>query len=219
VKKLGIPSPASRFHEAAVEVLRRVLPEYSEGGGDRLSECIDGLCVVGARGRDLPRLVDVGMLEAGLTGYDSYLEARLDGRHLTAWHIDSVRPSRLCLMARYCRAPGDYRCVLSEYPLLTKAWLRARQAAADVVIPMRGSIEGLVSQDRDLAGVATVVSGNTVRANGLVVCETLLESDMCLITSTSNSTSIEKFREIVQAPVVSPSWLDLDKGARPPSLF
>ena len=71
---------------------------------------------------------------------------------------------------------------------------------------MRGSIEGLVSCHGDLGGVATVVSGGTMRANGLVTCGELLDSDMCLVTRPGDADWAKRFEGVLRGPASAPGW-------------
>lgn len=204
---LGIPSASSKFNGAALEVLARSLGADLAPAPPSL---LRGACdcdVVGARGRDLPRLVSLGLVDAALTGLDAYLETTLDGHELSAWGMASSRPSRLCLMASEHRRPDSFELIVSEYPLLTVAWLTTQGGAGGAeVIQMRGSIEGLVSCHERLGGVATVVSGETMRANGLVTCGELLDSDMCLVTRPGDSDWVERFEAVLRGPVSAPEW-------------
>jgi ATP phosphoribosyltransferase len=207
VKLLGIPSASSKFNGAALEVLARGLGADLAPAPPSLRRRAGDCEIVGARGRDLPRLVGLGLVDAALTGLDAYLEATLDGHQLAAWGISSSRPSRLCLMASRRRRPDSFERILSEYPLLTTAWLAAQNCGGRTeVIQMRGSIEGLVSCREGLGGVATVVSGETMRANGLVSCGALLDSDMCLVTRPGDSDWVERFGAVLRGPAAAPGW-------------
>ena len=105
------------------------------------------LTIVQARGRDLPRLVAQGILDAALAGLDALLESVLAGYELAGWQLESSRPTRLCLLASELGAAQRFERVFSEYPRVTTAWFTAHCGGPPVIIPARGSLEGLVLND------------------------------------------------------------------------
>ena len=182
--RLAVPSASSRLHDTAMSTLRKALAgaDLGAGGGRRLSHSLpDGLQLVQCRGADIPMLVASGVVDVGLTGYDVTVEGTVaTGDLLDVRSLAPARASLVCLVS----APGRRRIKLlyTEYPNLTRSWARSTLAFQSVrIVHLHGSIEGLVSLDPQAGGVVLVTSGETLRANGLVVEVPILATDLCVV--------------------------------------
>jgi ATP phosphoribosyltransferase len=177
---LGVPSRTSRFYEAVRQRLDELLDVRVDPGSRRLVHSIGNHSIVECRGRDLGRLVAIGAVDAALSGFDVYLESRLSGYRIARCEVvGSSRPTRLALVRVAASAP--LARVYSEYPAIAAAWLDHYDSSAEVV-EVHGSVEGLVATDPTCGGVTTVVSGRSLRDNGLVEAAVLVRSDLCLLT-------------------------------------
>jgi hypothetical protein len=102
--------------------------------------------------------------------------------------------------------------IYTEYPNLTRAWLRYSRTFRDAeVVTLHGSLEGVVATDDESAGVLLVTSGETTRANGLDMCLSLLATDLCLI---SYNSAADGFLGVSLAP---PAPLELPGFCREPT--
>jgi ATP phosphoribosyltransferase len=182
--RLAVPSASSRLHDAAVSTVRRALAgaDLGAGGGRLLWHSLpDGLQLVQCRGTDIPMLVASGVVDVGLTGYDVTVERAIaTGDQLDVRSLAPARASLVCLVS----PPGRRRIKLlyTEYPNLTRSWTRSTLAFQNVqIVHLHGSIEGLVSLDPQSGGVVLVTTGETLRANGLVVEVPIMATDLCVV--------------------------------------
>lgn len=198
---LGVPSRTSRFFEAAQQRLDEMLGARVDAGSRRLVHSVGDHSIIECRGRDLGRLVAIGAVDAALSGFDVYLESWLGGYRIARCEVvGSSRPSRLSLVR--VRTAEPLARVYAEYPAVASAWLERHGSSAEVV-EVRGSVEGLVATDPTCAGVTTVVSGRSVRDNGLVEAAVLVRSDLCLLTGNAVACPDELRGEAASLP----SWL------------
>ena len=86
--------------------------------------------------------------------------------------------------------------VFTEYPRLAKRWLR-RQGARAKVEPCHGSTEAFPSLGVADAVIENVETGSSLAANGLVELETIMTSQLCLVTS-AKALANQRFRHIIE---------------------
>jgi ATP phosphoribosyltransferase len=181
--RIAVPSPTSRLYPVASKALEELLGKRTPLVGRTLLTSLgDGSLLVYCRGTDVSTLVALGVADIGLTGYDMVAETVAGGR--SAPIIRSLAPARtsyVCLLMPEER--GHISRIYTEYPNLTRAWLRCSRTFRDAdVITVHGSLEGVVALDGQSAGVLLVTSGETANANGLDRCVPLLATDLCLIS-------------------------------------
>jgi ATP phosphoribosyltransferase len=181
--RIAVPSPTSRLYPVASKVLERLLGKRTLPVGRTLLTSLgDASLLVYCRGTDVSTLVALGVADIGLTGYDMVAETVAGGRPTPM--IRSLAPARtsyVCLLMPEDR--GHVSRIYTEYPNLTRAWLRCSRTFRDAdVITVHGSLEGIVALDGQSAGVLLVTSGETANANGLDRCMPLLATDLCLIS-------------------------------------
>lgn len=167
-----------------MSAIRTALPEVKAvTDGDRvLAKTLpSGLKLAFCRGRDVPMLVANDFAHIGLTGYDAVVEwAVAAGERLDVRSLAPTRASQVCLVT----APGrvETRRLYSEYPRLTRCWANATLAYRTAeIVHVNGSAEGLVALDSRSSGVVLVTSGETLRANALVVEHPILATDLCVV--------------------------------------
>lgn len=135
----------------------------------------DGACDVAlVRGRDIPRLLREGVIDVGIVGRDVVEE---EGKDL--WLSESIGfgRCRLVLAAPEGVDPFSLRRlrIATRYPELTRRWMAERGCEAEV-IGLGGSVEVAPALGLADAVVDIVETGATLRANGLIPLEVLLES-------------------------------------------
>ncbi|KIR66470.1 MULTISPECIES: hypothetical protein [Micromonospora] len=178
---VAAPGSSSRLHGPAAELTGGLFPGLAVNHPRSLWHRAAGDTLVLCRGFDIPRLVSTGVVDIGITGYDTCVEWSLaSGAGLVLRALPAARTS----FVTYCTVTGrDVRTVYTEYPALTRAWLAARADAGQPrVVPLRGSTEGVIRADPHGAGVLLVTSGETMAANGLDHDVPLLATDVCLAT-------------------------------------
>lgn len=134
---------------------------------------------VALRPKDIPRLVQSGAVDFGITGLDLVLESGADV-------IECARlPFGFCkleLAAPVGTRIEDLagRSIATSFPNLTQQFLEAEGIDAKV-IELSGSVEAAVRLGVASAVVDLVQTGTTLRQNGLLPIRTLLSSCAVLI--------------------------------------
>lgn len=135
-----------------------------------------------AKPADVPAYVSLGVADVGVAGKDVLLESERDVYEL----LDlGVARCKLCVAGRPKEQSERPRRVATKYPKLADAHFRRLGQQVEIV-GLSGSIElaaviGLADRIVDL-----VQSGRTLKANGLVVFEELLDISARLIANRSS---------------------------------
>ncbi|MDQ0190042.1 ATP phosphoribosyltransferase [Alicyclobacillus cycloheptanicus] len=155
-----------------------------------------------AKPADVPAYVSLGVADLGVAGKDVLLESGRDVYEL----LDlGVAKCRLCVAGRPAEQASRPRRVATKYPRLADAYFRRFGQPVEIV-GLSGSIElaaviGLADRIFDL-----VQSGATLRANGLVVFDEVLDISARLIANRSS------FR--MKRPMIDIIWNSLDQEVR-----
>ena len=189
--------PESAFHDKA----NRALAFACEGGAARL---------IRVRAFDVATFVAFGAAQAGIVGSDVIEE--FDFSELYAPVDLDIGHCRLSLAepkdaARCAPGKASHIRVATKYPNLTKRWFEGKGVQAEC-IKLNGAMElapglGLAGQIVDL-----VSTGRTLKDNGLVEVETIMEVSARLIvnraalkTDPRVAALVEAFRALPDAPV------------------
>ncbi len=186
MEPLTVALPKGRMQDEVLEIFREAgYQAESDGGRSLIFPDLTGtLRFLLAKPSDVPTYVEYGAAALGIAGTDTVREGDHDvyeplslgiGRcHLAlagpaSWHGRDLR------LEPYLR-------VASKYPRLAQQYFSGRDLSAEVIY-LSGSIElapivGLADLIVDL-----VESGRTLRENGLVELETILESEATLIVN------------------------------------
>ncbi len=133
---------------------------------------------------DVPTYVEYGAADAGIVGRDVVAESQRDVLEpvlLGFSHCSLVVAAPAARAGRPLARQTALR-VATKYPRLTRAYFEARGLSVDI-IPLSGSVEL-----GPLAGLADTIvdmveTGTTLRENGLVPIDTVLESEAVLIVN------------------------------------
>ena len=186
---LRLAIPAGSLQEATVALFRRAGYNLSpERRSYYLSVDDPDLACTLIRAQEIPRYVQDGLMDAGLTGKDWILEneaAVVEVAEL-AYAKATRRPVRWVLAvpeASAIRSVGDLegKRIATEVVNITKRYLEERGVKATVEFSW-GATEAKPPELAD-AIVDVTETGSSLRANGLRVIETLLESTPRLIAS------------------------------------
>ncbi len=137
----------------------------------------------------IPKLVEDGRFDIGITGYDAVIESGAAVKVLSRLPYSKTTEggTRAVLfvhkddpLERVEDIPSGAP-ILSEYPVATRAFFAERGLSVEV-IPTPGGAEAEVPEQYRF-GVALTETGQSLRANGLRVIETLFESTTVLIAS------------------------------------
>lgn len=141
--------------------------------------------------RDVPTYLAHGVFDVGFTGRDwveetmaTNLEILLDlGFNRVSLVIASRSPDILV------NPPKRPLVIATEYEQLARRWALTR-GLAHVILRTHGSTEGYA----DLVDIIfeNCETGDTLRANGLTILETICESSTCLVVNTDAYTHPDK---------------------------
>jgi len=181
--------------------------------------------VIFMRPQHMPRLVDEGKYDLAICGYDLYEEHKLSGGRFPLdaaklWGKFSgpkadVRPTQIVAFTHISdriKKPADLPaqiCTITEYPGLTKAWLR-RQNIYTGCDMSYGCTEAHVPRDYRL-GVCLTETGRTLVANKLVVIDILLKTSPVLLAASSTVCSEQGLvfkRTLVEAGLLEGGIID-----------
>ncbi|MXO60221.1 ATP phosphoribosyltransferase [Altererythrobacter salegens] len=204
--------PKGRILDEALPVMARagLVPEsaFHDKGNRALSfACEDGAArLIRVRAFDVATFVAFGAAQAGIVGSDVIEEFEFSELYAPV-DLD-IGHCRLALAepkdaARYNPGNASHIRVATKYPHLTKRWFESKGVQAEC-IKLNGAMElapglGLAGQIVDL-----VSSGRTLKDNGLVEVETIMDISARLIvnraalkTDPRVAALVEKFRDKV----------------------
>jgi len=136
---------------------------------------------VALRPKDIPRLVESGAVDFGITGLDLVLESGADV-------IECARlPFGFCKLVLAAPTGSDLSewsgaRIATSFPNLTRRFLQDEGIEAEIV-ELSGAVESAVRLDVADAVVDLVQTGTTLKQNGLVPIRTLLSSCAVLIAN------------------------------------
>ena len=194
---LTVALPKGRLLEPAAELFRRQGWRCDLGNGSRqllVTECNDGSTQRASAGGtlrfllvkpgDVPVYVEYGAADLGIVGQDALWES---GRDLYEPLQLGFGRCRLVLAGLPSQRERNFRLatglrVATKYPRLARAYFQ-QQGLSVEIIPLTGSIElaPLVSL-ADLV-VDVVETGRTMRENGLVELEDILDSQATVVVN------------------------------------
>jgi ATP phosphoribosyltransferase len=203
-KPLTIALPKGRLLAPAIRLLQRMncdaraLRESSR----RLvvEDPSKGWRFILAKPNDVPIYVEYGVADLGIVGHDVLREREPDVYEPLALGFGRCR---LVLAGPVARAGANLRLepvlrIATKYPHLTRTYFQRRGLAVEV-IPLAGSVELAPAAGLADLLVDIVDTGRTLRENGLVEIETLLESEAMLIANrASYKLCGPEFMEVLQ---------------------
>ncbi|MBI3945021.1 MAG: ATP phosphoribosyltransferase [Armatimonadetes bacterium] len=180
VLKIGLPKGS--LQEATFGLFRKAGYSVSVNGRSYAVDMddpeLDGLLI---RPQEIPRYVDDGIIDCGLTGYDWLVSAGADLVQIAELVYAKVGfgPVRIVCAVAQDDPLADARAlrgkrIATEYVDLTRQWLEAQGIEADVAFSW-GACEMKVPALAD-AVIVNTETGNSLRANGLRIAFDLLRS-------------------------------------------
>lgn len=150
-----------------------------------------------SRGWDIPILINYDIADFGVTGIDVVTELTPEVDICEYWPI---RKSRVVIAEyKYKSDLSDStKIIATEYPRLTKEYLKLRSIQAKL-IPIRGAAESVGGLENLWKIVTLVTSGETLRKNNLIELETLMETNVCLISNHKMKNSRDLFWSSIKA--------------------
>jgi ATP phosphoribosyltransferase len=188
-RKLRLGLPKGSLQEATIRMMRRA--GWSVNVSERSyfpSVDDDELEIVLLRAQEIPRYVDDGVLDCGITGYDNVLENDADVHEVTEliYSKATARPYRWVLAVPKdsgIKGPKDLqgKRIATELVNVTKRYLAQHGVEAEVEFSW-GATEVKVPDLVD-AIVEGTETGSTLRAHGLQIIDELLSSTTRLISN------------------------------------
>lgn len=194
---LNLALPKGRIFDGVRELLRDAgVRIQSDPRSYRPKISVPGWDAKLLKPRSVAEMLHRGTRDIGFTGADWVCERECELIELVDTKLDPVRlvaaaPRALLIQGRL---PERALTVATEYPNLTKSWLRAR-ALGDRVIPTCGATEVYPPEDADFI-VDNTSTGATLRANDLSVFDEVMRSSTRLFASPGAMQDPGKRREI-----------------------
>jgi ATP phosphoribosyltransferase len=214
--KLGIPKGS--LQNATINLFRRsgwkininersYFPEIN----DETIEC--AIC----RAQEMSRYVEIGTLDAGLTGKDWIAENNSDVHVVTdlVYSKTSSRPARWVLAVPYdsqIKRLEDLKGkkISTELVEFTRKYFKDRQI--DVVVEFSwGATEAKVVSGLADAIVEVTETGSTIKAHGLRIIHELMETNTQLIANKNSWNDLEKRQKIEQIALLLKGALVAEK--------
>jgi ATP phosphoribosyltransferase len=187
--KLKIGLPKGSLQDATLGMLRKAGWDFHVNTRSYMPSCdddeMDALLV---RPQEIPRYVEDGILDAGLTGLDWVVDNNADVVEVAdlSYNKTTLRPLQIVVAVQEesdFRSPTDLegKRISTEYVNLTKRWLEGQGVSAHVEFSW-GACEVKVPYLAD-AIVVNTETGSSLRAHNLRIMETILESTARLIAN------------------------------------
>jgi ATP phosphoribosyltransferase len=175
--------PKGHMETAVLRLLAGAGIEVRSGSRNyRPTLSLPGYQVKCLRPQNIVEMLHVGSRDAGFAGADWVAELDADVVLLLDTGLD---PVRIVAAAPQDLAEnwgtGSLGLIASEYERLTRSWIAAKGLDA-AFVRSYGTTEVFPPEDADCI-VDNVASGDTLRANGLVIIDELMRSSTCLFAS------------------------------------
>nr|WP_206204008.1 ATP phosphoribosyltransferase [Thermococcus sp. ES12] len=189
--------PKGRLLPGSLEILQRAGIELIPPAERRLIERVGNYEVLLARAFDVPVYVEYG-IDVGISGSDVVEERGSDVLIPLELPFGKCRLS-LAMPAESTVKPEDmdgYR-IATKYPGITRRFFEGLDVEVEI-LKLHGSIELAPKIEIADAIVDIVETGNTLRANGLVEVEKIMDvSALLLVNRIAQKTKFEEINELV----------------------
>ena len=187
--KLRLGLPKGSLQEATFELLRKAGYTFRAAERSYLPSSDDPeIEALLLRPQEIPSYVEQGLLDAGFPGHDWVVDNDADVVEVAdlVYGKREFHTIKIVLAAPKdgpISTPADLqgKRIATEYVALTRRWLESQGVSAQVEFSW-GACEAKVPELAD-AIVANTETGSSLRANGLAIVETLLESSTRLIAN------------------------------------
>ena len=202
MSRLRVALAKGRLFEPSVDRFRQAGVTIQEDGGRKLlipstDPSIEFLVV---KPGDVPVYVESGAADLGITGTDVLRESGADVLEPLELQFGFCRlVVATPAAAPYPALPGGVTArVATKYPRLAQAWFAAAGRPVDIV-QVGGSVEVAPLLNLSHWIVDLVDTGNTLRANGLVERETILQCGAVLVANrASQKLKLDAYLELME---------------------
>lgn len=214
--KLRLGLPKGSLQEATFSLFRKAGWDFKSSARSYQPVVDDPeLDPILLRAQEIPRYVHAGVLDAGITGYDNVVECQADVHEVAelVYSKATSRPYRWVLAVpgdSAIKGPEDLqgKRIATEMVGLTTRYLEAHGVKAHVEFSW-GATEVKVPELVD-AIVEGTETGSTLKAHGLKVVDTLLESTTRLIAFKPAWEDPEKKQKLENIAMLLQGALDAD---------
>ena len=186
---ITIALPKGRLSEETISILQKSYPDLEipkEENRELSYTSKDGrFRFLSVRSNDVGTYIQFGVADLGIIGWDTYLE---NGYELFCIQDLNIGKCRLSIAAKPGFSLEGYSRklrVATKFPKLTREYFGAKGISIEI-IKLYGSVELAPILGLSDCIVDLVSTGGTLKANGLVEVETILESTARLVTSESS---------------------------------
>ncbi len=197
--KIAIPSKG-RISNPAVNILEKAGLGLKDASNRKLfsSTYNKDIDVMFARAADIPKFVDEGICDMGITGFDLIKEAQAEVKILNDLKFGQTKLVLASPEDSEIKSIKDFKdgmIVATEFPYITKQYFKNHNLNIKIV-ELTGSTEiapfiGVADAITDLTS-----TGTTLNMNHLKIVEVILESSIKLI---SNKKAYDEKKDIVEA--------------------
>ncbi len=185
--KLGLPKGS--LQDATFALFKRAGFDFRSSARSYHPACDDPeIEATLLRAQEIPRYVDAGVLDAGITGFDNVMECNADVHEICEMRYSKATTLPYCWVLAVpkdspIKGPKDLegKRIATELVGVTKRYLESHGVKADVEFSW-GATEVKVPDLVD-AIVEGTETGSTLRAHGLQIIDTLLESTTRFISN------------------------------------
>jgi len=190
VEKLKIGIPKGSLENATIDLFKRsgwIIHTSSRSYFPRIND--DELSCSLVRAQEMPRFVENGTLDLGLTGRDWILENEADVVVVDdlVYSKTTTKPARWVLVVKegapYTNIEDlQGKKIYTELVNFTRRYFAERNISVEVAFSW-GATEGKVVEGLADAIVEVTETGSTIKAHGLKIIDTLMETNTQLIAS------------------------------------
>lgn len=214
--KLGIPKGS--LEKATIELFQKAGWKITVSSRNYFPSIDDAEIVCSlVRAQEMARYIESGVLDLGLTGQDWILENEADVEQISdlVYSKVSTRKARWVLAV-----PEDSpiknvqdcagKTISTELVNFTKKYFASRNVSVQVEFSW-GATEAKVVEGLVDAIVEVTETGSTIKAHGLKIIETLLETNTKLVANRNSFKDDWKRRKILQIALLLRGALNADK--------
>jgi len=198
--RIAIPNKG-RLCEPTIELLERAGIRVVDSNGRRLygKTNYESISILFARAQDIPRYVESGAADAGITGLDLIKEKNADVELVTKLNMGRCKVVLAVPENSRIRRPSQLKGsrIATALVNVTKQYLEDKGIKAQVVelsgavelAPYLGIADGIIDQ---------LSTGTSLAVNNLRIVDTLFESTACFIANKSSLSSMRQEIEEVK---------------------
>jgi ATP phosphoribosyltransferase len=195
--KIAIPNKG-RLCEPAVELLERAGIRILDSNGRKLygKTNYENIMVVFARAQDIPKYVESGAADTGITGFDLIKEKNADVELITRLNIGWCRVVLAVPESSGIRKPNQLEGsrIATSLVNTSKQYLEDKGIKAQIV-ELLGALELAPYLGIADAIIDQVTTGTSLAVNNLIVIDELFESAACFI---ANRNSLGRMRKEIE---------------------